>query len=108
MDDIHPEDKGIDKIPGQIISVRGSVVDIEFPENLPPIQSLIRCGENDGVLIEVAAHLDEQRVRGIALNATAGLYRGAPAWTYGDPLRTPVGKALLGRMFNVFCEPMDG
>ena len=108
MDDIHPEDKGIDKIPGQIISVRGSVVDIEFPENLPPIQSLIRCGEDDGVLIEVAAHLDEQRVRGIALNATAGLYRGAPAWTYGDPLRTPVGKALLGRMFNVFGEPMDG
>ncbi len=108
MDDIYPGDKGKEKIPGQIVSVRGSVVDVEFLENIPPIHSLIRSGEDDGILIETAVHLDEQRVRGIALNATAGLYRGAEAWTYGDPLRTPVGKALLGRMFNLFGEPIDG
>ena len=90
------------------MSVRGSVVDIEFPEKLPPIQSLIRSGEKDGVLIEASAHLDEHHLRGIALNATAGLYRGDDAWTYGDPLKAPVGKALLGRMFNVFGDPIDG
>jgi F-type H+/Na+-transporting ATPase subunit beta len=108
MDDIHPEGNGKGEISGRIVSVRGSVVDIEFPENLPPIYSLIRSGEDGEILIEAAVHLDEHRMRGIALNATAGLYRGARAWTYGDPLRTPVGKALLGRMFNVFGEPIDG
>lgn len=108
MNDIHPEGNGKEEVAGRIVSVRGSVVDIEFPENLPSIHSLIRSGEGGEILIEAAVHLDEQRVRGIALNATAGLYRGARAWTYGDPLQTPVGKALLGRMFNVFGEPMDG
>ena len=101
-------DDGGEKISGEIISVRGSVVDIEFPETLPPIQSLIRTGKDDQTLIEVATHLDERRVRGIALNATAGLYRGDHAWTRGDPLKAPVGKALLGRMFNVFGHAIDG
>ena len=101
-------DDGGEKISGEIISVRGSVVDIEFPETLPPIQSLIRTGKDDQTLIEVATHLDEKRVRGIALNATAGLYRGDHAWTRGDPLKAPVGKALLGRMFNVFGHAIDG
>jgi F-type H+-transporting ATPase subunit beta len=108
MTDISTEKQDKKKIAGKIVSVRGSVVDVEFPENLPPIQSLIRSGEKDGVLIEAMSHLDEQRVRGIALNATAGLYRGDEAWTYGDPLTAPVGKGLLGRMFNVFGDPMDG
>ncbi len=108
MDDIPPGGSGKKKIPGQIVSVRGSVVDIEFLETLPPIHSLIRSGKDGEILIEAAAHLDEQRVRGIALNATAGLYRGEAAWTYGDPLKAPVGRELLGRMFNVFGEPIDG
>ena len=101
-------DDGGEKISGEIISVRGSVVDIEFSETLPPIQSLIRTGKDDQTLIEVATHLDEKRVRGIALNATAGLYRGDYAWTRRDPLKAPVGKALLGRMFNVFGHAIDG
>ena len=101
-------DDGGEKISGEIISVRGSVVDIEFPKTPPPIQSLIRTGKDDQTLIEVATHLDEKRVRGIALNATAGLYRGDHAWTRGDPLKAPVGKALLGRMFNVFGHAIDG
>ena len=108
MDDISPGGNGKEKNPGQIVSVRGSVVDIEFQEALPPIHSLIRSGAEGRVLIEIAVHLDEQRVRGIALNATAGLYRGARAWTYGDPLKAPVGKSLLGRMFNVFGDAIDG
>ena len=108
MGDPPSRNKGEHKIVGQIASVRGSVVDIEFPEELPPILSLIRSGENDGVMIEAAMHLDEHRVRGIALNATAGLYRGHRAWTLGDPLTAPVGKALLGRMFNLFGKPIDG
>ena len=108
MADSPSSDAGGKKISGEIISVRGSVVDIEFPETLPPIQSLIRTGKDDQTLIEVATHLDEKRVRGIALNATAGLYRGDHAWTLSDPLKAPVGKALLGRMFNVFGHAIDG
>jgi F-type H+-transporting ATPase subunit beta len=96
------------EVSGKLVSVRGSVVDIEFPERLPPINSLIRAGANGGVVIEAAVHLNEKQVRGIALNATAGLFRGEKSRTTGAPLKAPVGKGLLGRMFNVFGEPMDG
>jgi F-type H+-transporting ATPase subunit beta len=97
-----------DKIFGRISTVRGSVVDIEFPDRLPSINSLIRTGENGSIIIEAAVHLNEKHIRGIALNTTAGLFRGDKAWTTGDPLKAPVGKDLLGRMFNVFGDPMDG
>ena len=75
MGDSPSRNKGEHKIVGQLASVRGSVVDIEFPEELPPIHSLIRTGENDGVMIEAAVHLDEQRVRGIALHVPAAHVR---------------------------------
>ena len=96
------------RMEGRIISVRGNVVDLEFRQPLPPIHALIHSGDAEPVLIETTIHLDEQRVRGIALNATAGLYRGQPAWTTGDPLKAPVGKMLLGRMFNCFGDAIDG
>ena len=96
------------KIVGRIASVRGSVVDIDFPEELPPINALLRSGDDSRSFIETTVHLDEHRVRGIALNATAGLFRGEEVWTSGEPLKAPVGKNLLGRMFNVFGEPIDG
>jgi len=66
-----------EKIFGKITTVRGSVVDIEFPERLPSINSLIRTGEVGSVIIEAAVHLNENQVRGIALNTTAGLFGGA-------------------------------
>ena len=108
MADLPSQAMGEDKILGQISSVRGSVVDIEFSQGLPRINSLIWSGEDGRVVIEAVLHLDEQRIRGIALNPTAGLFRGETAWTYGEPLKAPVGKGLLGRMFNVFGEPIDG
>ncbi len=99
---------GTEKITGEISTVRGSVVDIAFPDALPPINSLILSGEDGRVAIEAVVHLNETLVRGIALNSTSGLSRGDAAWTTGDPLKAPVGKSLMGRMFNVFGEPMDG
>ena len=92
---------------GIVRSVRGSVVDVQFTNGLPAINTLLWAGEN-GVPIEVASHLDADRLRGIALKSTAGLSRGDSAWTEGKPLRVPVGKILLGRMFNLFGEPIDG
>jgi F-type H+-transporting ATPase subunit beta len=95
-------------IQGRITSVRGSVVDVHFPDNLPAINTLIFTGQDGRVAMEVAAHLDSEHVRAIALTPTAGLSRGEAVWTEGDPLTAPVGKALLGRLFNVFGRPMDG
>ena len=80
------------KYTGYITSVRGNVVDITFPEWLPPINTLIQAGEEGQIIIEAADHLDENMLRGIALNSTSGLFRGEKAWTIGDPLLTPVGK----------------
>ncbi len=97
-----------EKIFGEITSVRGSIVDISFPDALPSINAVIRAGQEGEVTIEVAAHLDVELARGIALNSTAGLARGDPAWTKGDPLKAPVGKELLGRMLNLFGAPIDG
>ena len=93
---------------GEITSVRGSVVDVSFPEELPPINSMLQAGEDGRVVIETAEHLDDHSLRGIALTTTAGLSRGDRAWTERKPIMTPVGKTLLGRMFNVFGQPIDG
>jgi len=96
------------KYVGRILAVRGSVVDIASAESVPPINTVFRAGENDGVFIETAVHLDEHTFRGIALTATAGLARGDAAWSDGETLKVPVGKSLLGRMFNLFGVPIDG
>ena len=93
---------------GRIVAVRGNVVDLEFPEVLPAIHTLVHSGTDGDVGIEITSHLNERQVRGIALNTTAGLHRDQPAWTDGRPLMAPVGENLLGRMFNVFGEPIDG
>jgi len=108
MNDIQQDPVNEEKILGEVTSVRGSIVDISFPDTLPPINTLIRTGKEGEVTIEVAAHLDEGLIRGIALNSTAGLARGDAASTKGDPLTAPVGKELLGRMINLFGSPIDG
>jgi len=93
---------------GTIIAVRGSVVDIYFKNNLPPIYSLLRTGKNHEVAIEVMSQLDGNRVRGIALTPTQGLAREMAVEDTGGPLKVPVGKNILSRMFNVFGNTIDG
>jgi len=92
---------------GTVVSVRGSVVDVRFEEQLPPIYSLLRAGEKRQIAIEVSAQLDAHRVRGIALTPTQGLARGSAVEDTGGPLKAPVGKGILGRMFDVFGNPID-
>ncbi|BBP01085.1 F0F1 ATP synthase subunit beta [Sulfuriferula nivalis] len=92
---------------GTVVSVRGSVVDVQFEIDLPPIFTLLRCGANDEIAIEVLAQLDAHRVRGIALTPTQGLARGAVVTDTGAPLLAPVGKNIIGRMFDVFGDPID-
>ncbi|MBE0603423.1 MAG: F0F1 ATP synthase subunit beta, partial [Deltaproteobacteria bacterium] len=92
---------------GSVVSVRGSVVDIRFESHLPAIYSLLRAGKDGSIAIEVLAQLDAQRVRGIALTPTQGLARGMPVDDTGGPLKVPVGKGVLSRMFDVFGSAID-
>lgn len=92
---------------GTIVSVRGSVVDMRFEKQLPAIYSLLRCGQHAEIAIEVLSQLDAFRVRGIALTPTQGLARGMIVEDNGRPLLAPVGKNLLGRMFDVFGNAID-
>lgn len=92
---------------GVIISIRGSVVDIGFEEELPPIYTLLRTGKDEKVAIEVQSHLNMHMVRGVALTPTGGLARGMAVKNTGAPLQAPVGKGVLSRMFNVFGEAID-
>lgn len=93
---------------GTVISIRGSVVDALFPPGkLPRIGNILVTGESGRIRIEVMAQLNTHTVRGIALNPTQGLSRGSKIVDTGGPLMIPVGKELLGRVFNVFGEPID-
>lgn len=92
---------------GAIISVRGSVVDVRFDQHLPPIYSLLRTGDGGRIVIEVQSQLDAHRVRGIALTPTQGLSRGMLIEDMGGPLKAPVGKMILSRMFDVFGNTTD-
>jgi F-type H+-transporting ATPase subunit beta len=93
--------------PGTVVAVRGSVVDVLFEGQLPPIYSVLRAGAEGQIVIEVLAQRDAQHVRGIALTPTQGLARGMPVANTGGPLQAPVGKGILSRMFDVFGKPID-
>jgi F-type H+-transporting ATPase subunit beta len=93
---------------GTVVAVRGSVVDVRFDAQLPPIYSLLRCGQDGRIRIEVLAQIDEHTVRGIGLTATQSLARGMRVEDTGGPLQAPVGKAILSRMFDVFGHAIDG
>src|SRR5664279_713541 len=97
------------KIPslGVVVAVRGSVVDIRFDDHLPPIYSVLLTGPEKQIVIEVLAQEDARHVRGIALTPTQGLARGMTVEDTGGPLKAPVGKAVLSRMFDVFGNTID-
>ncbi|MBC3804462.1 F0F1 ATP synthase subunit beta [Acetobacterium fimetarium] len=95
---------------GKIVQVIGAVVDVKFKKDqLPKLNNAINI-EKDGhtLVIEVAQLLGDDVVRCIAMDSTDGLVRGQEAVDTGGPIRVPVGKATLGRMFNVLGEPIDG
>ncbi len=100
-------DKTIPLNVGAVVAVRGSVVDMRFDDHLPPIYSVLRAGDKRRTVIEVLAQRDAHHVRGIALTPTQGLARGMAVEDTGGPLKTPVGKAVLSRMFDVFGHTID-
>jgi len=96
---------------GFIVRVVGVVVDVEFSTgDLPGIHNAlsVRLSEDTELIIEVQEHLNAQTVRCISMATTAGLYRGMQVIDTGNPIKVPVGRLTLGRMFNVLGEPIDG
>jgi F-type H+/Na+-transporting ATPase subunit beta len=92
---------------GSVVSIRSSVIDVQFPHQLPQMYSQLRAGEDDQIVIEVVNHLNDKTIRGIALTPISGLARGSVVKDTGTPLQVPVGKQLLGRVFNVLGDTID-
>ena len=92
---------------GQVVAIRGGIVDVRFDEDLPPLKTLLLTGDEEQIVVEVALHLTERLVRGTALTATQGLALESPVRALDGPLTAPVGKGTLGRIFNVFGDPID-
>ena len=94
---------------GKVIQVIGTVVDVEFPqEALPAIYNAIEINQDGSkIVLEVQQHIGNNWVRCLALCPTDGLQRGAEATDTGTQVAVPVGKATLGRLFNVFGEALD-
>ena len=94
---------------GRIVQIIGPVVDVEFSENVPPIYSALELShEGERKVFEVAQHLGSGRVRAISMAATEGLKRGLSVRNTGAPISVPVGKPILGRMFNLLGDAIDG
>ncbi len=92
---------------GTITEVHGPVVIIECSV-LPPLHQALCTYFNQTVyFFEVHQHLDEHHARAITLHGTAGLSRGLTVYDTGAPLRVPVTEACLGRLLNIFGEPLD-
>lgn len=94
---------------GKVVQVIGPVVDIKFKsDSLPNIYDEIRIDMGDRILVaEVEQHMGDDIVRTIAMESTDGLKRGAKAIDTGKCITVPVGKEVLGRVFNVLGNPID-
>lgn len=102
---------------GKVVQVIGPVVDVEFPQGqLPNIYNALKIEQEEDkkagrpevrLVLEVAQHLGEDRVRGVAMSSTDGLVRGMAVKDTGAPISVPVGRETLGRLINVLGEPVD-
>ena len=98
---------------GKVIQVIGPVVDIEFPpEQLPAIYNSVKITDTSteveiSLIVEVMQHLGDNIVRCVAMSSTDGLTRGMQAVDTGAPIKIPVGKGTLGRVFNVLGNTVD-
>ncbi|TNF21430.1 MAG: F0F1 ATP synthase subunit beta [Rhodobacteraceae bacterium] len=100
-----PEDRPALESAGQVVAIRGGVVDVAFDGAVPRIQALVTAG---GVAMEVASIVGAGVVRCIALGTTRGMGLGTSARVSDAGIEVPVGEGVLGRMLNVFGAPLDG
>lgn len=93
---------------GLIKSIRGSVIDVVFEDTLPMINNKLTTGKDQQIILEVASYIDDKTISSIALTATGGISRGDKVIDTGGPIKVPVGQAILGKMFDVFGNTLDG
>lgn len=108
MNDITAQNVNTKVTTGHVKSVRGSIVDVVFQDQLPQINQMLLAGQEPQIVLEVASYLNETDVRCIAFHTTQGLERNAPVINTETFLSVPVGESILGRMINVFGEAIDG
>ena len=89
---------------GYIKSINGGVLEIEFPEELPEMHNALKIGN---LTAEVQGYVDTKTVRALVMGSTQGLSRHMPVEDCGHHIEVPVGQEVLGRMFNIFGEPID-
>lgn len=94
---------------GKVVQIIGAVLDIRFqPDNLPQLLNAIEIYNNgEKLVVEVAQHIGNDTVRCIAMGSTDGLVRGLEAIDTGSPIKVPVGRKTLGRIFNLLGDPID-
>ncbi len=93
---------------GTIKSIRGSVIEVVFKDELPSMNDKLVTGKNQEIIMEVNAYVDEVTVKAIALTFTAGISRGDVVIDTGGPVTVPVGTETLGKMFDMFGNRLDG
>ena len=95
---------------GLITKIIGPVIDVEFPSgDLPSIYTALNIYNDNGekIVAEVQQMLGSNKVRTVAMSSTDGLRRGMRVINTGEPIKIPVGKAILGRILNVVGDPVD-
>ena len=94
---------------GTVVQIIGAVLDIKFEEQLPGIYNALEMFFDDGrrLVAEVQQHLGNNVVRAVAMSGTDGLKRGIEVIDTGMPIKVPVGRTTLGRIFNVLGETVD-
>jgi F-type H+-transporting ATPase subunit beta len=116
-------EEGKDKNVGRIEEIQGVVIEAVFPDKLPEINHAIlvsrpeaareeededvAASQDEYLVCEVQQQLGDERVRAVAMDSTDGLSRGTEVIDTGAPITVPVGHATLGRIFNLFGEPID-
>jgi len=108
VQDLATSARGNDPLVGVIEQVHGPVVDLAC-HCLPPLhQAVYAALDHERYVFEVHQHVDERHARAITLHRTAGLRRGLPVYDTGFPVRIPASPDCLGRLVNMFGEPLDG
>ncbi len=98
---------------GKVVEIKGVVIDVVFTDTLPEINTALKVavpvedGPDGELIAEVQQHLGDDRVRAVAMDSTDGIPRGVDVIDTGAPITVPVGKATLGRIFNVLGDAID-
>lgn len=104
---LNPNHKSVKHRVGRIVAIKGAVVDVHFPLDLPDIYNALQVQTKQKLTLEVFEHLTNHTVRCLSMLPTAGLQLGTVVLDTGDVLHVPVGTQMQGRIVNVFGDPVD-